>query len=510
MNTSQGRAGILIMLCIAAGFTPSCASDPAVRLAERQARSMQELAEMELSAAKAAVGAAETWEDRARLVRAYLDAADFPSALEAARRLPDEESHRAERLVLLGRAYIGMGHFRKASALLEQATRLDPDDGEAWAWFASVSIVLGEREVAREILEAAIKRWPDWGFYELLLELEGDDPHREREIVRAYLDRVPGDSEVKAYERLIDGRDSVSGTLVEGAGEVIRTRITDSLKVSVEIGGRRTYLLFDSSATGISIGDDLAALIGLRQRDRVVIRGMGGSGLDRAVGALVDDVRVGNARFEDVPVLIVQDLSTTQIDGVFGPDVFPGYAWHLDRKAETLTFYPPGWDVPEPTGEFVRQSYYRLGRHIVVDTWVRNRIRHPTTLFPARMIVDTGANRTILNRDYAMRFDWGNSNTLSTRLFWGMTGYGIATQVDFSEVRLAGVAFPFGSFPASSFKGFGRFTPYGILGRDILGRFRITVLPQSQEILFEHYEGASGWTSGNGKIPLVGSRVTAP
>jgi predicted aspartyl protease len=172
--------------------------------------------------------------------------------------------------------------------------------------------------------------------------------------------------------------------------------------VRVNVDGHPFDFLLDTGAAGIVVDSALADAINLERYGNRVGATFGN--FDETT-AIVPSLAVGPLRMRNV---VVRDLSLTfrpdektRIWGLLGFDFFADAAIHVDADrgiAEAIApaaFHPP---------------YDATGQAIALDDKIPATITHVGTV-AARMVLDTGANRTLLALDFANRADLGDRST---------------------------------------------------------------------------------------------------
>ncbi len=439
------------------------------------------------------------------LVRALLDAREYPVAYEEAQRLRGLEPDEPENIELLGHACFGLGLFQEAASCFYKVWQQAPATDAAW-WLAYILAARGDTEDARQVLLSAFDQAsPEWRVARLLVDVTPSYEERVR-IVEAYRARFPGNEEAAlldaALHNQVDG--TPHGRIIAGEGEVLRAHLSDYYKVSIKINGYKVLARFAMGRSGLLLSRPAVTDLALDATGvpGPLIRGIGGKGVVDTETVMLQSVELGNVVLEDVPALLVEELHTADIVAVIGSDLLPGYSYRLDRKNELLTMFPPTYDMPEPSGSSWIQHYYQFDDLVVTDAAIRNRTSGREV--KVKVALETDTENTLLNLDYASSLEVGIVDTTRTVQAKGITGYHKAVFVSFTEIVFGGNRFLSGGarqtmsgtplsasgdfFLAAELDNLGTFIPFAVIGRDILRYFMITVDKQRHKIILDTYE----------------------
>ena len=160
-------------------------------------------------------------------------------------------------------------------------------------------------------------------------------------------------------------------------------------------GGKPVTLLFDTGAGGITLHRKLAAKFGVKPLAPSRLRGLGDTGARDAGIGIVDELRIGDLVFKDVPVTISGQKTAGADDGLVGSDLFQAFLAVLDgpRRVLRLQLRPESdddYDASVPSGEedFTRvRSFHHL---MLVDTLVRGKQR-------GWFLIDSGASGNMIS-----------------------------------------------------------------------------------------------------------------
>jgi len=278
---------------------------------------------------------------------------------------------------------------------------------------------------------------------------------REQTIVSRTLDTSPDPKDVAMPPS--------RRTIVEfpaGASVVqLPVRVANGLFV-VRVGiGAHTYdFLLDSGAAGIVIDPSVAEALGIERYGSHIGSTLGTFAEETAVVPLmtVGALHMHNIVTRVVPVPFHAD-DHTRIAGLLGFDFFADAVVHIDHEHNQVdvhqpaTFHPPADVTAVPLALDDKQPAI----HAKVGTVV------------ARVIIDTGANRTVLQSAFADRADISSDKAAIVAKFRGVGGIGTATTVRVKSFEFAGTTLTEPLIDISSSE-LGVEDIDGVLGTDIL------------------------------------------
>lgn len=259
------------------------------------------------------------------------------------------------------------------------------------------------------------------------LDSLGND--REQTIVSRSLDTTPDPKDV--------AMPASRRTLVEfpaGASVVqLPVRIANGLfVVRVVMGGKSFDFLLDSGAAGIVIDPSVAEALGLERFGQRQGATLGQFSEETAVVPLmaVGQLHMRNVVTRVVPVPFHAD-DRTRIVGLLGFDFFADTVVHIDHEHNIVdvhqpaTFHPPADVTAVALALDDKQPAIRAKVGSVV----------------ARVILDTGANRTVLQSAFAERADINSDKVAMVAKFRGVGGIGTAATVRVKSFEFAGSTF---------------------------------------------------------------------
>lgn len=206
-------------------------------------------------------------------------------------------------------------------------------------------------------------------------------------------------------------------------------RVVDGLLVvTVTIGLRSYDFLLDSGAAGLVVDPSVIADAKL---ERYGMHFGSTLGTFAESTSIVPQMQIGALRMRNVVVRVVSVpfvVDGTHIAGLLGFDFFADAVVHVDVERGIVnaiapgTFHPPADAVAAPLA--------------LDDKTPDVRARIAGTI--GRIVVDTGANRSVFTSDFALRASFGAGDPGSVTLFRAMGGTGAAETVHVKDFELAG------------------------------------------------------------------------
>jgi len=385
----------------------------------------------------------------------------------------------------LGTSFLQEQYYFKAKAIGEHLRQIEPGLVANVALDARAAQGLGFFDEALDsFAKAQTLSGSNGGFeHEILwlLTLRGDGLERlERLRQEMGLDEFT----VGMLRRSIEKTNTETEAAAVGGGdEVITSRISDTYKVMWKVNGTKARLQFSTFGSGLSLSEDFAA--------RVNLSGLKGERSEASRGAAPTttvELDIDGKVVKDVRTFILSDstfsLMSDGYDGVVTPDVLEGYSYQIDRKNETLVFFPPGSELPEPNVGATILPIFEVQGTSIIDVGLRNRTTDQ--VFPSKMIVNTGFDTTVFSLDMLKRFPVLEIQTTDTSRSSGTRGYSTKVCVQFAELEIGDRAWT-GEFHAGSVPTFGPFTPFGVLGQDALREYRMTFDKEKLQLTLEAY-----------------------
>ncbi|GAC1413716.1 MAG: hypothetical protein NVSMB5_00730 [Candidatus Velthaea sp.] len=256
---------------------------------------------------------------------------------------------------------------------------------------------------------------------------------REQVLISRALDTTPDAKDLRDIEIPPSRR-----TLVEfpAASSVVRlpVRVANGLFV-VRVGiGRNTYdFLLDSGAAGIVIDPAIAETLNLERYGQRIGATLG---IFSESTSIVPLMTVGTLRMRNVVsrVLSVPFRADehTRIAGLLGFDFFADTVVHIDHERNMVDVHLPANFKPPADANAMALALDDKAPaiHARVGT------------VAARMIVDTGANRTVLESAFADRADvLTDKSTMVASRFRGVGGIGNAQSVRLKQLEFGGAVF---------------------------------------------------------------------
>lgn len=488
--TATSRAGgvcaLSLLLCLAAsacaGVSPSSSPSAAP---DQQARALTQALEDALATRNAAPG------DPARgaaVVDAALNAGRASLAYEEAQKLRELDPEGAEPLRLLGHACYALGLFEEAAASFFASLQKKPSV-DATHWLVILLRAKGREDLALEVLEDATRTLSGYWIlekarYELM-------PTQEDKVavLEAFLQRSPDHTEAAA---LLEATRPPAPAqhyqkITQGANEVIRARLKDFYDFPLLIGGEEVYTRLNLGGRYLILSEVAVEHLKLRGTGEAGPAVGGLSQASRSEMLIIPRIQLGNLVLEHVPALVVQDFNTTSVQAIFPTSMLKDYSWRLDRKREVMELYPLSQPLPAPSASAVTLPYYSFDGELLTEAVLSN--GRGQERIQGKVYLDTGYQVSILNRRMVEDYKLGRLNTTQTITLKGI-GYGKAVFAQNARVHMGGATFlgdrKQEGFYADTFEG--RLQPLGILGRDVLSRFLITVDAQKHQVTLETYE----------------------
>ncbi len=284
---------------------------------------------------------------------------------------------------------------------------------------------------------------------------------REQVLVSRYLDTTPdpGDVAIPATRR----------TLIEFPPGVpvvrIPVRFTNGLLVvRVVADGRSFDFLLDSGAAGIVIDPIVAETLNLERYGERIGATMGPF---PETTSIVPTLAVGALRMRNVVCRVVpipfRADEGTRVSGLLGFDFFADAIVHIDPEHGSVeVVHPAAFRVP---GDLTAVP-------LALDD-KQPAVRAKVGPVVARLILDTGANRTVLGLNFADRLDPADeSGILPTSPFRSVGGTGAAETERVKDLEFAGVTFSNPIVDISNAE-LGLEDVDGVIGTDLLREFDV-------------------------------------
>ena len=317
-----------------------------------------------------------------------------------------------------GEVLFRRGEFAQAEAEFRTGTKLDPNYALAWWGLARVS------ECASLTKSAA-------GYFQHAFTLDPKDPRifrdwatrltisQQAEALEKYLALAArGNSEPALedlnqrlqYAKVIRERQlmvlvspyKATGISLD-ASTSAKTHMR-SFSLQVRLNDVVMNLVVDTGATSIVIPRRLAERAGVVRLAQATLRGFGNNvRLSGGYRGVAQHLRIGDIEYRDAPVLVSDQDSIGNLDGVMGTDVFRDFLITLNFRARQVRLNPiPGYhpgdnsiqDRTVPAGLENAAQVYRLGALLLLPTRVNG-------AHQALFVIDTGSDRTLISYDLA-------------------------------------------------------------------------------------------------------------
>jgi tetratricopeptide (TPR) repeat protein len=302
------------------------------------------------------------------------------------------------------RAYLGLARvsqaaslYRRAKDMIDRAHSLDPADPDVTRfWMARLT--LGER----------IKALHDY-----LAEDTDDDPEARTALERQLI-LLQGQPIMPVHQcRMVS---TISSTQTDFKQLLIGPNLLRGYGLDVKVNGSTSHLLLDTGADGILVDRKVAEKAGIKPIVSTDIRGVGDRGPAGGYVAFADSIEIGELKFRDCYVQVIDKNSVIGEDGLIGGVVFSQFLVDLDFPNEKfrLSQLPPRPDEPTETAALESGSDPALrfhDRYVAPEMrsyWPVFRFGHmlliPTKLNdsdPKLFLIDTGAFNNIISPEAA-------------------------------------------------------------------------------------------------------------
>lgn len=434
------------------------------------------------------------------VVKAALSENRYGLAFEEAQRLRELSPDSDEALELLGHACYGLGLFDQAAASYFAANQKRFTE-ERVLRVARLLIAKGANAEARDFLSDAVNQAPrSWPIVKLLVESQKSAGAKASDL-EDFLMRNEGHPEAtKALNELNNPPPVVYSKIVQGEGKLVRTRLNDTFSMSILFNETPIWTRLSTSSSGLTLSTAAALKLGLTaETTQVTVRGFGG---DKATGAhyvIVPSMKIGDLWLENVPALVLEERYTTEMVATLGLDLLPEYSFMLDRRGEVIEFYPSTVPLPAPSTRTKNVPYYVLGGEMLTEVGLENLDTHQTTRGIGELAIGVGPS--LLHAPYVKELGLGKLSSTQTVTLVGIAGYDKAVQVERLALKFSGDTFlggPFSgagsnrqkqdTFLAANLGDLQDFTPYLMVGQDVLGRYRIVIDRANQQLQVEAYQ----------------------
>jgi predicted aspartyl protease len=206
------------------------------------------------------------------------------------------------------------------------------------------------------------------------------------------------------------------------------------LVVRVSLNGRPFDFLLDSGAAGIVIDPIVVESLGLERYGERVGATIGPF---PETTAIIPSLNVGLLRMHNVVSRVVsipfRADDRTRVSGLLGFDFFAEIVVHVDAEHGTVEALHPA-------------AFHAAAELTAVPLGLDDKqpaVRIKIGPVAARLILDTGANRTVLESSFAERLDPADETALpASARFRGVGGTGIAETARIRDIEFAGVSIP--------------------------------------------------------------------
>jgi tetratricopeptide (TPR) repeat protein len=233
------------------------------------------------------------------------------------------------------RAYLGLAQVRRSIAMYKSAKTMidkaheldsqDPDIREEWVG----TLPRGERIKYLEEMLAGDNTWGPG----------------EREDTQNYLEYLKSREKDKSKPcQLVS---NVKGTETPLVRLLIDPSHLRGYGLPVVLNGRKSSLMLDTGASGITIKRSIAEKAGISKVSATKIWGVGDHGKRNAFTGVAESIRIGELEFKNCPVEVMESRSVAGEDGLIGADVFENFLVELNFPDEKLKLS----QLPQRPGE---------------------------------------------------------------------------------------------------------------------------------------------------------------
>jgi tetratricopeptide (TPR) repeat protein len=292
------------------------------------------------------------------------------------------------------RSYLGLArldratsNYKRAANDVAQAYKIDPADPDVQRAYMST---LNRSELLT--------------FLRDYLSRETNDDAEERERLEHRLAFLEDQSERTGHACRITSKVTATQTNLEqlfSGPQQLR-----GYGLRVKVNGATAKLRLDTGAGGILIDKKIADKAGVKKIVESRAGGIGDKGAAAAYLGIADSIEIGDLRFEDCPVNVIERNSALDDDGLIGADVFSSYLVDIDfpESKFKLTQLPPYPD--EAPVEAALESQPTPASHLH-DRFIAPEMKEYTPIFrfshalliptrvndsaPMLFLIDTGA-----------------------------------------------------------------------------------------------------------------------
>ncbi len=299
----------------------------------------------------------------------------------------------------LARVSLTITYFRREKTMIDKAHALDPADPDITRMWMG-TLTLNERIKALE---------------EYLAQETDDDFEARTNLERQLINLRSLPTTPQHQCRMVSKISSTSTNLQLLYDGPTRVR---GYGLDVKFNGTTGHLLLDTGAAGILIDQKLAEKAGLTHVVESSVRGIGDKGSVGSYIGHVDKIQVGDIKFEDCNVQVIDQSSVINTDGLIGAVEFSRFLVDLDmpNRKMNLSQLPPrpneeATQTALGSGQTSAQAPRYYDRYIapeMKDYTPIFRINHmlliPTTLNSSvskLFLIDTGAFRNFVTPEAA-------------------------------------------------------------------------------------------------------------
>jgi tetratricopeptide (TPR) repeat protein len=339
----------------------------------------------------------------------------------------------------------------------------------------NAALALGrKREALSLIAQAEAEGIPPTADLLSLKMMALDDPSAKLAVLKA-IGRIGPDSQaladqVRLYEALAPAGPVRIDPPARFPGSARMREIYGEPSLRVTIDGKKSWLALDTGAESVLVNADLARKLRLPELAPASIEGWGYQGPRQSLSVLISRLEVAGMTVTQQPAVInVRDSEFwTNKGGYLGLSPFAGFVTYYDRRHGRFALWPKGTPPDRLLGEKgTTLPLLWVGGVPLVQVGLQGRGPFP-------FLLDTGAPYTLLASQYVpklgIRINSGKYGNLYGIGFSGAFSSGLAEQV---TLEFAGRVFHEPVAPVTQVPQRFPLPLWGILGRDILNRYRM-------------------------------------
>jgi tetratricopeptide (TPR) repeat protein len=291
------------------------------------------------------------------LVRAMLRQQKIDEALDAVNSALAAQSNSASLMAAKGDVQFRRGEMSDAELSFLTAKKLDPKEVHSYLGLARVyssyslyRTAYGELRIAHDLAPNNIDVQRAWlgmlpskerlaALQTYLGEPHPDDEEESQRMVE-YLEFLKATEDQPVHACRLVSKVEHTETKLEtiyaerqrmpGIGLRYGVGMPMGRGLSVKLNDRNVNLLLDTGAGGIIVGREIAEKAGVTRVAALRFGGIGDNGLQSGYTAVADHIRIGELEFKDCLIVVSDNRSVVNGDGLIGANVFANYLIDID------------------------------------------------------------------------------------------------------------------------------------------------------------------------------------